>query len=351
MKTKSLNLKCSGVGLIALDLVVNGKPKKFKNCYAGGSCGNVLTILSFLGWDTYPIARLSKDRFANALTDDLEKWDVHINLVEKSSDGSTPIIIHRITQNKKGEPKHRFEFKWPDTGKWLPSYKPVLSKKVEEITTRAPHSNVFYFDRVNRASVELAKYHKENGALIMFEPSSIKEDKLFHECLEVSHILKYSNERLHDYTEIYSKPNVLLEIETLGKNGLRYRLKKSRKKEWKHLEAFKIPSLKDAAGSGDWCSAGLINYMGNNSHEILSEANYPEIEKALNFGQILAATNCAFEGARGLMYGLSQVDLNSFISLFKLYLEYKQITDYPKMMNEVGNFWDKHISFHQHSTI
>lgn len=60
----------------------------------------------------------------------------------------------------------------------------------------------------------------------------------------------------------------------------------------------------------------------------------------------------AAEGvARGIMYGLKQVDLNSFINIIKLYLEYKQITDYSKMMNDVDNFWDKHISLHQHSTI
>ena len=51
----------AGTGLVALDVVINhatGSPQKV---FAGGTCGNVLTILSYLGWLSYPIARMDRD--------------------------------------------------------------------------------------------------------------------------------------------------------------------------------------------------------------------------------------------------------------------------------------------------
>ena len=44
-----------GTGLVALDVVVSGDDVKY---FAGGTCGNVLTCLSYLGWDAKPVARL-----------------------------------------------------------------------------------------------------------------------------------------------------------------------------------------------------------------------------------------------------------------------------------------------------
>jgi len=61
---------------------------------------------------------------------DLNKWNVKTNMISTTDDGSTPIIIQRIKKDKNGSPIHRFEFRDPDDGSWLPSYKPVLSADV-----------------------------------------------------------------------------------------------------------------------------------------------------------------------------------------------------------------------------
>ena len=50
-----------GTGLVALDVVIADDATTDPILCAGGTCGNVLIALAFLGWDAYPIARLRSD--------------------------------------------------------------------------------------------------------------------------------------------------------------------------------------------------------------------------------------------------------------------------------------------------
>ncbi len=298
---------CVGTGLVALDIILNGSPSTPPKYQAGGSCGNVLTILSFLGWASHPIARLAKDSHSVKLINDLKKWRVNTNLLTRTRDGSTPIIIHRIIRNKLGQPIHRFEFKEPETGNWLPRYKPVLNSSIDKIKSKQPIPKLFYFDRINRGAIELAKYSREKGALVFFEPSSIGNIKLFKECLETSDIVKFSTDRIKNYSKIFPKQQTILEIQTCGKDGLLYRFninKKSRK--WKKLNPYKITNLIDSGGAGDWCSAGIIYKLGGKARKSFLQKDEKQIIESLQFGQILGAINCLFDGARGTMYNLNK---------------------------------------------
>ncbi|MCP9749497.1 PfkB family carbohydrate kinase [Ferruginibacter sp. HRS2-29] len=309
MKHKS-NPVCIGAGLVALDVIIsdtNDTPTQF---LAGGSCGNVNAILGFLGWSSYPIARLSKTVATELLLADLHNWKVNSDLISVSDDGSTPIIIHRILKDRKGFPKHRFEFRNPEDGKYLPSYKPCLAKSVDSIFNTRKKTDIFYFDRINRASIELAKLYKTEGAIIFFEPSSAKDIKGFTECLEVADIVKFSSDRITNYSELFEKCRVKLEIETLGEKGLQYR--RSMEKKWHSVNGYSIDNLVDAAGAGDWCTAGVINTLYNLNKNIDFISN-KEIVKSLRFGQALSALNCTYEGARGLMYNISRSEMLSYI--------------------------------------
>lgn len=303
---------CIGTGLVALDVIISSDPEIPTQFYAGGSCGNVLTILSYFGWDSYPIARLSNNIATDLLLDDFNKWKVKETLLTYTVDGSTPIIIHRILKDKFGRSKHRFEFRNPENGKYLPSYKPCLSKSVNNILQISLSPKVFYFDRINKASIDLAKEYKKNGAVIFFEPSSIKDEKGFKKCLEIADIVKFSVERIPDYNLVFPKGQVTIEIQTLGEKGLRYRRKNSTK--WIDVPAFTIENVIDTAGAGDWCTAGIISkiFAYSCSYESLSDI---QIEEALKFGQILGAINCTFEGARGLMYNVNSTELIKMIEV------------------------------------
>ncbi|MBC9813942.1 carbohydrate kinase [Crocinitomicaceae bacterium CZZ-1] len=332
---------CLGSGLVALDVIVNGNPSTPAKLCAGGSCGNVLSILSFLGWKSSPIARLSNNNASENLLNDFKKFNVNTSLISCTSDGSTPIIIHRILKDKFGNPKHKFEFKIPETGVWLPQYKPTLKTAVDSIINEEPTANVFFFDRISRSALNLAKYYKSKGALIVFEPSSMKNDKAFQEALALANIVKFSHERIANYDTEFPQPMCDLEIQTLGKDGLKYRLKASKSNLWKLIPPFLIEGVIDTAGAGDWCTAGIISKLGHKGVKSFFDSGLNEIENALNFGQALGAVNCIFFGARGMMYNLTPNMLENYISelILNQSINIESINEYQNTeMTSISNF-------------
>lgn len=332
--------KVLGTGLIALDVVLNADHNREPYFWAGGTCGNVLTILSFLGWQSFPVARLNGDTASQRVLKDFKFWNVALDFAATEPTAETPIIIHTISRNRKGEARHRFSFNCPHCGAWLPSYKPVLASKAKEIATEATDHKVFFFDRASRSSITLAQESAKNGALVVFEPVSVSDPRLFQEALSVTHILKYSRERFRETPLAQFEGNsILLEIQTLGEKGLRYRswLPFAESKNWLSIESRKINQIKDTAGAGDWCSAGIIDYVGRNGLSEFYEISANELKSALIFGENLGAWNCQFEGARGGMYQLEEEDfelkLKDIISL-----ERDKKQDFDKVFDNIPSF-------------
>jgi fructokinase len=304
-----------GTGLVALDVVVNVDSAGPPRCYAGGTCGNVLAVLSYLGWSAAPVSRLAPGPAAERLLADLADWRVSTQFVSQTDDGSTPVIIERIARSASGAPYHTFSWRCPGCGAHLPGYKPVLAAAARELAGRLPAPRVFFFDRVSRGALHLARACSEFGAVVVFEPSGVGDQDLFREAWSLAHVVKYSHERLRDIADLELKSSerekVLLEVETLGAEGLRYRsrLPKCRSGGWRQVGAFTPEVLKDAAGSGDWCTAGLLDRLARGGVQGLRAVTAESLLDALRYGQALASWNCGFEGARGGMY---EVDKPTF---------------------------------------
>jgi len=308
-------LTCLGTGLIALDLVTNGDEDSALRAWAGGSCGNVLTILSYLGWKSYPVARLGDDAAAKAAAKDMIEHGVDLRHVLFDKSVHTPIILQRILVARDGHPTHRFYWICPNCGNWLPRYSPVRLKDISVLTDQTPSMNCFYFDRVNPASLRLAETAKKKGALVVFEPTGIKDDPAFGKAIGLCDILKYSNERTRHSPQTAYESHAMLVVETLGPEGLRFRLRRNEKcGEWKLMPSFLVRNLKDAAGAGDWCTAGLIHMLAT-SRTQLGRMSEKKIAEALRYGQALSALNCGFEGARGAMYGIQKSHFDKEIQL------------------------------------
>ena len=167
-----------------------------------------------------------------------------------------------------------------------------------------PSASLFYFDRVARANLEIATRARQDGALVVFEPSGIKDPDLFAACLRMCHVFKYSHERLSGVRDAAGDAEVPVEIETYGSAGLRVTIRQGRSiVHEEELPAVPAPRLRDAAGSGDWCSAGFVHALLSDRDRLPNLAKCKKaIIRALRWGQALAALNCSYEGARGLMY-------------------------------------------------
>lgn len=293
-----------GTGLIVLDVTVSDvTPMPAHPVWTGGTCGNVLAILSFLGWKSQALGRIGNDAAATCLTRDMLDSGVDTAHLDREPAG-TPIILHRVRVGRGGEVRHSYSFDCPQCERRYPSYRPVLVSRAEELLSVARAANVFFFDRVSRGILDMAAAAKNGGAVVFFEPSAAGDEKPFLEAYELSDVVKYARDRRPKFELWLEKATVRrrapLEIETRGADGLVYRLQGDRK--WRAREATPSPMLRDASGAGDWLTAGFLHAAAREAPlpDFLSDAS--AVDAALAIGQALAAYSCQFEGPRGAMY-------------------------------------------------
>lgn len=338
--TSVANPKIFGTGLIALDLVLGIDPLSPVRSWAGGTCGNVLSILAYLGWDAFPIARMNGDPASERVRADMAHWGVRLDFASCAPTAHTPIIIQEIRRGRDGKPKHRFSWSCPKCGEWLPSFKPVTTAAVHAVTPALDNASVFFLDRLSRAALSLAEEAAERGAVIVFEPSGKGTDRLMAEAINIAHVVKYADQRFASIGGVMGEgAATIVEVQTLGEQGLKYRHRLGRSlSEWIRIGPVPAPRLADTCGSGDWCTAGLLAKVATGGLAGLRNGGADGLRAALQYGQALAAWNCGFEGARGGMYAVARDAFDVQIAaLLAGELDHlAQAVDAPKM----GSFID-----------
>ena len=313
--TQDTKPKVFGTGLIALDLVIGPDEDAGIRAWAGGTCGNVLSILAYLGWNSYPIARMNSDMASRRVSADMAHWGVHLDHTHCAPTAHTPIIVQEIKRGLDGSSRHRFSWSCPYCGKWLPSFRPITVTMADSLRSSVLQPSVFFLDRLSRGALNLAHDASASGALVVFEPSGLSPANLVPDAIRIAHIVKYADNRLEAAPgAMQPGAATLLEIQTLGSTGVRYRhcLDES-VSDWTHLQAIQAPYVADTCGSGDWCTAGLLDCLARSGLQSLRYAGDEGVRAALRFGQALGAWNCGFQGARGGMYAMSRRALASQI--------------------------------------
>jgi len=306
MRTRSKPLVIVGAGLVALDVVYENDGAEPSHLATGGTCGNTMSILAALGWTSIPIGRLLNDPAAAVVKADLRRWGVDTHLLQSAPLAATPIIIERLRAGD--PPRHSFSWNCPCCGDWLPRFSPLGVRATDALLSAKeplPAADVFFFDRAFPAAVKLAEHYRAKGSLVYFEPSAKSEPDVFLKALQAAHVVKYAEDRLARLpTDGRDLENLLLEIQTLGASGLRYRgeLAAIRRDGWIEQRGFALDRIADPAGSGDWFTAGFLDRILA-KHRALADADRPAIDDALTYGQAIAAWNCRYVGARGGMYG------------------------------------------------
>jgi fructokinase len=135
---------------------------------------------------------------------------------------------------------------------------------------------------------------------VVYEPNYAGKEVQLAEALAVTHVLKFSRERL-PHLASQELPGPELIVETMGADGLRY-LDRRRGADWQTMRALRVSVVRDSGGSGDWTTAGLIHCAGQGGYAGFAALNGVDLYQALRFGQALGAWNCAFVGARGGVY-------------------------------------------------
>lgn len=297
---------CLGIGMIVLDAIYDNRTED-PVFLAGGSCCNVLTILSYLGWNSLPLARLGPDPEGDRIVEDMKRWGANTKFVERDPGISTPRIIERISRGD--SPHHRFYLKC-EHGIRLPRRRALSLNRLEVAMHALPAKpDVFYFDRADPAALRAAAEFKKRGSTVVFEPLSISGGKTLEQCIKLADIVKYCHTASSHKSE-HLRASVPLEIQTKGAEGLAYRARFLGRREWIEVDAIPAPRLVDAAGSGDWLTAGLIHVLLGRGGPITASSE-KDLLHALRIGQALASINCGFAGARGVMYALGKKRLLS----------------------------------------
>ncbi len=287
---------CIGAGLVSLDILLRNNDNRPISYYVGGTCGNVMMILSYLGWDSYPIARLDGTKYTERLLEDIKSNRVKTDFIS-TNDGSTPVIIQRNIVNKEGTPTHKFEIK-NNNGRFFLNFRSITKKQADDIISKISFvPDIFFFDRISPAIIQLAKYFKTIGSIIYFEPSGKTNEKDFFTCIEISDIIKFADQRISQI-EFVNNYNNKLFIQTQGGDGLIYKFKDY---DWRKIPSWKNESIIDSSGAGDWTSSIFINRIFSNKINSLTDLSLDFIDTSLCEAQKYASNSCSFEGARGMM--------------------------------------------------
>ncbi|WP_262267349.1 MULTISPECIES: PfkB family carbohydrate kinase [Microvirga] len=284
-------------GFVALDRIFSpdGKPAFSA---LGGSSGNVLANAAALGARTLGLYRIGADVPGRQVRVEMEGLGCDVSMVRADPGIVTPVIEHLVAREDGGAPGHH-EFRRVDplTGTSLGRWSSIEASDVERLIRYAVPPQVMYFDRVSAPILHAATWAREQGTLIIFEPSAIRDPDLFRQAMELAHIVKISAERMAEIVAGALPPASTMII-TLGARGLQFRL--SPDDDWISLPAVDARSVIDTAGAGDMVTAALIWQILDHGWQVDGSV----LSGTLRLGQELAALNCEYIGARGLIHAL-----------------------------------------------
>jgi len=269
----------AGAGLVCWDDLEGSEGQ------TGGTCGNVLANLAYLGAKARLFDRLDKSRGAGQMIlADLASFGVDLRWAEMFPSDNAP-VLHRWLGKREG-------YRWDD------KQVPLEPMQITGLGGKLSASRIFFFDRANKATILLAKHYREWGDDVYFVPQGT--DGEFEAALDLATIVQFSAAYFPKVEWI--APKATIEVRTEGKKGLGWRLGA----KTGHLSA-KRTKVVDTAGAGDWLAAGL---MAELHHQGFDGMERPEkLVAALRYGQALAALNCEYAGARGMVYELARAEL------------------------------------------
>lgn len=265
----------------------------------GGTCGNVMTMLPYLGVETYPLAIFDRSAQGLQMKEDLARYGADTRFVRNEDKGGTTLL--RCTHKTEPDGTHTMSFRMTSPGSRFPRRKQLGALNGEAVAfaqTLDFVPDLFFFDDPAAGNMALARELRAKGTVVYFEPEGVdKKVSTFLKRVEVSDIVKFSGEKIEDYSFTDLFPDKLF-IRTMGKGGLEFRLRGG---SWIHVPAVANDNVVDWEGAGDWTSsafiAGLLKVTSPDVRTISEET----VKGILMEAQALASKSVSYMGSKGMI--------------------------------------------------
>ena len=329
LREQTVGKTCMGTGNFSFDIITqqeypsgfvvgkrNKSEERILKMEIGNTCGNVMTMLPYLGVKTFPVAKFDMSPQGYQMKRDMKAYGADVRFVSNTLSGGTTILrcVHKLDID--GKP--RMGHKGSTAGKpWNgPSARPsrkYLSSKGGEVETLVESMDftpdVFFFDIAQAGHRILAERLREKGTLVYFECDSdghkIEDEKsrkaayrAFLRCVEASDVVKMSGEHIQDLGFADAYPDKLF-IQTLSAEGLRFKLGRGK---WIKLDPIVNPDYKDYEGAGDWTSSTLIAALCSRNLLKVKDMTEEAVKEVLNMAQTMASYSVGFYGSKGLIH-------------------------------------------------
>ena len=320
---------CMGTGNYSFDIItrreypggfVVGKRNKYEEkiltMEIGNTCGNVMTMLPYLGVKTFPVAKFDVSPQGYQMKRDMKAYGADVRFVSNMLGGGTTILrcTHKLddqghpTMGHKGSTAGK-----PWTGMSARPCRKYLSSKggeVEALVDKMDFTpDVFFFDVAQAGHRILAEKLRERGTLVYFECDSdghriedekrrVAAHKAFLRCVEASDVVKMSGEYVQDLSFANAYQDKLF-VQTMGADGLKFKLGGG---EWIKLDPIVNPDYKDYEGAGDWTSSTLIAALCSKGLLKVKDMTEEAVKEALTMAQQIASYSVGFVGSKGLIH-------------------------------------------------
>lgn len=308
-------LSVIGAGPLTFDIIMKreypegfipGKRNRYEDKVVkqelGSNTGNVMCILGYFGWESYPIAMLGDDPVGLQMKKDFERYHCNTRFVTNTPEGGSNVfsITHKL--DKDGAPaigkgrRHAVGSGFPrDKALGVRNELPRFIEALDFVP------DVYFFSNAGAAGWrDLGKHLRQQGTLVYFEQQDAVGNnfKQVLRCMKEADIVKFSDVRLPDLSFSDELQDKLL-VQTLGAKGVRFNLRGA---GWVTLPPVENDGpVVDTEGCGDWTTASLINALGQRGILKLADITDEVVRECLMEAQGYAARNVSYIGTKGMI--------------------------------------------------
>ena len=262
----------------------------------GGTCGNVMCILSWLGWKAMPQVCLDDSPEGFKMAADLERYGCDCRFVSNAPGGGTTILL--CTHKKDVDGNHTISFRAGSPGgSRFPKHHYLRARDeapafLEDLDT-VP--GVYFFDNPSAGHRLIARTLRNKGTLVYFEPSAII-DNADLDAVDASDIIKFSGQHVPDISFTDRFPDKLF-IQTLGADGLRFRLRGG---AWTDIPPVPSGNVVDWEGAGDWTTSVFLDQLAAVDKPFM-ELDEHDVRNCLEAAQTAASQSIRFLSSKGMI--------------------------------------------------